>query len=45
MGWDYHHEMAPYDRRAGLNMEYFNCGNGYYYELINREKFIGVDID
>ena len=30
---------------AGLNMEYFNCGNGYYYELINREKFIGVDID
>lgn len=33
------------DGRAGLNMEYFNCGNGYYYELINREKFIGVDID
>ena len=30
---------------AGLNMEYLNCGNGYYYELINREKFIGVDID
>lgn len=33
------------DGRAGLNMEYLNCGNGYYYELINRDKFIGVDID
>lgn len=33
------------DGRAGLNMEYLDCGNGYYYELINREKFIGVDID
>ena len=31
--------------RAGLNMEYLNCGNGYYYELINEDKFIGVDID
>jgi len=30
---------------AGLNMEYLNCGNGYYYMLINREKFIGIDID
>lgn len=33
------------DVSAGLNMEYFNCGNGYYYMLINREKFIGIDID
>lgn len=30
---------------AGLNMEYLDCGNGYYYMLINREKFIGIDID
>ena len=30
---------------AGLNMEYKDCGNGYYYELINEQKFIGVDID
>ena len=30
---------------AGLNMEYLDCGNGYYYELINEDKFIGVDID
>lgn len=30
---------------AGLNMEYLDCGNGYYYLLINEEKFIGVDID
>lgn len=30
---------------AGLNMEYYNCGNGYYYELINEDKFIGIDID
>lgn len=33
------------DYSAGLNMEYLNCGNGYYYMLINREKFIGIDID
>lgn len=33
------------DGHAGLNMEYFNCGNGYYYMLINRDKFIGIDID
>lgn len=30
---------------AGLNMEYYNCGNGRYYLLINEEKFIGMDID
>lgn len=33
------------DVSAGLNMEYLDCGNGYYYMLINREKFIGIDID
>jgi hypothetical protein len=26
-------------------MEYKNCGNGYYYLLINDENFIGYDID
>ena len=30
---------------AGLNMEYENCGNGYYYMLINEDRFIGIDID
>lgn len=30
---------------GGLNMEYENCGNGYYYILINEDKFIGYDID
>lgn len=30
---------------AGLDMEYKDCGNGYYYALINRDKFIGIDID
>lgn len=33
------------DVSAGLNMEYLDCGNGYYYMLINRDKFIGIDID
>lgn len=28
-----------------LNKEYRNCGNGYYYLLINDEYFIGYDID
>ena len=26
-------------------MEYRNCGNGYYYLLINYQNFIGYDID
>ena len=30
---------------AGLSKEYRNCGNGYYYMLINDETFIGCDID
>lgn len=30
---------------AGFSKEYRNCGNGYYYLLINDENFIGYDID
>lgn len=28
-----------------MAMEYKNCGNGYYYYLINDENFIGCDVD
>lgn len=30
---------------AGFSKEYRNCGNGYYYMLINDDNFIGYDID
>jgi len=30
---------------GSFSMEYKNCGNGYYYMLINDENFIGYDID
>lgn len=30
---------------AGFNKEYRNCGNGYYYLLINDDTFIGYDVD
>lgn len=33
------------DLRAGFCKEYRNCGNGYYYILIDDEHFIGYDID
>lgn len=33
------------DITAGFSKEYRNCGNGYYYLLINDETFIGYDID
>lgn len=33
------------DLTAGFSKEYRNCGNGYYYLLINEEHFIGCDID
>lgn len=33
------------DIKAGLSKEYRDCGNGYYYLLIDDEHFIGVDID
>lgn len=30
---------------AGFSKEYRNCGNGYYYLLVNDDNFIGYDID
>lgn len=30
---------------AGFSKEFRNCGNGYYYLLINDDNFIGYDID
>ena len=33
------------DMAAGFSKEYRNCGNGYYYLLINDEFMIGYDID
>ena len=33
------------DMAAGFCKEYRNCGNGYYYLLINDEYMIGYDID
>lgn len=33
------------DFRGFLSLEYAGCGNGYYYQLINNENFIGYDID
>lgn len=33
------------DMVAGFSKEYRNCGNGYYYLLINDKYMIGYDID
>ena len=33
------------DVKAGFCKEYRNCGNGYYYLLINDTYVIGCDID
>ena len=33
------------DMAAGFSKEFRNCGNGYYYLLINNEYMIGYDID
>jgi len=33
------------DIMAGFSKEFRNCGNGYYYLLINDDTFIGYDID
>ena len=33
------------DMIAGFSKEYRNCGNGYYYLLINDDCVIGYDID
>ena len=32
------------DFAGSLSLEYKNCGNGYYYLLINDDCFIGYDI-
>lgn len=40
---EYDHRKG--DLRVYLSLEYRNCGNGYYYELINDDEFIGVDVD
>lgn len=31
--------------KAGFSKEYRNCGNGYYYLLVNDQYMIGYDID
>ncbi len=36
---------SPGDVIGYLSLEYKDCGNGYYYLLINEEKFIGYDKD
>lgn len=33
------------DIQGWFSKEYRNCGNGYYYLLVNDENFIGYDID
>lgn len=30
---------------GALSLEYKDCGNGYYYMLVNDDEFIGYDID
>ncbi len=37
--------LKPGEVAAGFSKEYRNCGNGYYYLLINDDNFIGYDID
>lgn len=33
------------DMNAGFSKEFRNCGNGYYYLLVNEQTFIGYDVD
>lgn len=33
------------DISGSLSLEYKDCGNGYYYLLVNDDEFIGYDID
>ena len=33
------------DISGSLSLEYKDCGNGYYYMLVNDDEFIGYDID
>lgn len=51
-GYDGRLWIAVYENKDGINeinagfsKEYRNCGNGYYYLLINDDNFIGYDID
>lgn len=41
----YENNDGIYEINAGFSKEYRNCGNGYYYLLINDDNFIGYDID
>ena len=41
----YKRQQENGDMMAGFSKEYRNCGNGYYYLLINDEWMIGYDID
>ena len=39
-------EVSIYGQFKGyLSKEFRNCGNGYYYLLVNDENFIGYDVD
>lgn len=47
-GYDGHLWCMPQDNgdmAAGFSKEYRNCGNGYYYLLINDKYMIGYDVD
>lgn len=41
----YKNEDGIDEINAGFSKEFRNCGNGYYYLLINDDNFIGYDID
>ena len=38
-------DLGNGEKSAGFSKEYRNCGNGYYYMMINKDTFIGYDID
>lgn len=42
---DENNPSAPIEVQGSLSKEYKDCGNGYYYILINDNYFIGYDID
>lgn len=33
------------DISAGFSKEFRNCGNGYYYMLVNDDTLMGYDVD
>lgn len=39
------HNGIEGDISGSLSLEYKDCGNGYYYMLVNDDEFIGYDID